>query len=457
MKDSTSSILIIDDDSDVLTSARLFLRQHFIKVQAELHPRNINQILSKNNVDVVLLDMNYTKGDNDGREGLYWLTEIKQISPETQVILMTAYGDVELAVDAIKKGATDFVLKPWKNEKLLATINTSLQLKKSNQKLKKFEQVKQVQDADDALKLQNFIGDSQAMREVFSTIDKVGKTDANILILGENGTGKTLVALALHKASHRNPEPFVHVDLGALNENLFESELFGHKKGSFTDAYQDKAGRFEVAAGGSLFLDEIGNLQLHLQAKLLTVLQNRKFIRLGDTTEKNMNVRLICATNMPIHKMVEESAFRQDLLYRINTVEITVPPLRDRLEDIPLLTEHFLKKAGRKYGKHDIYITNRGIEKMKNYHWPGNIRELEHTIERLVIMSDASTIDAPQINLMNQSSASGKAPKNLNLEQMEKYLIEKAIQKHSGNISKAAKDLGLTRAALYRRMEKYEI
>lgn len=457
MKDSTSSILIIDDDSDVLTSARLFLKQHFTKVQAEPHPRNVNQILSTSDIDVVLLDMNFTKGDNDGREGIYWLTEIKQISPETQVILMTAYGDVELAVDAIKKGATDFVLKPWKNEKLLATINTSLQLKKSNKKVKKFEQVKQVQDADDDLKLQNFIGDSQAMREVFSTIDKVGKTDANILILGENGTGKTLVALALHKASLRQPEPFVHVDLGALNENLFESELFGHKKGSFTDAYQDKAGRFEVASGGSLFLDEIGNLQLHLQAKLLTALQNRKFIRLGDSTEKNMNVRLICATNMPIHKMVEESEFRQDLLYRINTVEITLPPLRDRLEDIPVLTEHFLKKAGKKYGKQDIYITNKGIEKMKNYHWPGNIRELEHTIERLIIMSDSNTIDSPQINLSNQSSVSGKAPKNLNLEQMEKYLIEKAIQKHSGNISKAAKDLGLTRAALYRRMEKYEI
>jgi two-component system response regulator HydG len=457
MKDSTCSILIIDDDPDVLTSARLFLKQHFTKVKAEPHPRNVNQILSTEEIDVVLLDMNFTKGDNDGREGLYWLTEIKQISPETQVILMTAYGDVELAVDAIKKGATDFVLKPWKNEKLLVTINTSLQLKKSNQKVKKFEQVKQVQDADDDLKLQNFIGDSQAMREVFNTIDKVGKTDANVLILGENGTGKTLVALALHKSSLRQPEPFVHVDLGAINENLFESELFGHKKGSFTDAYQDKAGRFEVASGGSLFLDEIGNLQLHLQAKLLTALQSRKFMRLGDSTEKSMNVRLICATNMPVHKMVDEDGFRQDLLYRINTVEITLPPLRDRLEDIPVLTEHFLKKAGRKYGKPNIYITKKGVEKLKDYHWPGNIRELEHTIERLIIMSDSDVIDVPQINLNNQSLVSGKPPKNLNLEQMEKYLIEKAIHKHSGNISKAAKDLGLTRAALYRRMEKYEI
>jgi transcriptional regulator with PAS, ATPase and Fis domain len=266
-----------------------------------------------------------------------------------------------------------------------------------------------------------------------------------------------LVALALHKASLRSHEPFVHVDLGALNENLFESELFGHKKGSFTDAYQDKAGRFEVASGGSLFLDEIGNLQLHLQAKLLTALQNRKFVRLGDSKEMNMNVRLVCATNMPIHKMVEENGFRQDLLYRVNTVEIMLPPLRDRLEDIPVLTKHFLKKAGKKYGKPDIYITQKGFEKLKNYHWPGNIRELEHTVERLIIMSDSDVIDAPQINLNNQSSVSGKQPKNLNLEQMEKYLIEKAIHKHSGNISKAAKDLGLTRAALYRRMEKYEI
>jgi DNA-binding NtrC family response regulator len=401
--------------------------------------------------------MNFTKGDNDGREGLYWLTEIKHISSETQVILMTAYGDVELAVDAIKKGATDFVLKPWKNEKLLATLNTALQLKESNQKVKKFEQVKQVQDADDELKLQNFIGDSPAMQSVFNTIDKVGKTDANVLILGENGTGKTLVALALHKASMRNPEPFVHVDLGALNENLFESELFGHKKGSFTDAYQDKPGRFEVAKGGSLFLDEIGNLQLHLQAKLLTALQNRKFTRLGDTTEKNMDVRLVCATNMPIYKMVEENQFRQDLLYRINTVEIVLPPLRERLEDIPVLTEHFLKKAGKKYGKPHIYISKKGIEKLMNYHWPGNIRELEHTIERLIILTDSDVIEANQINLSYTQTSTSKQPKNLNLEEMEKYLIEKAIQKHSGNISKAAKDLGLTRAALYRRMEKYEI
>jgi len=457
MKNTKAHLLIIDDDSDVLTSARLFLKQHFTNVQAEPHPRNVNQILSTNSIDVVLLDMNFTKGDNDGREGLYWLTQIKEISPDTQVILMTAYGDVELAVDAIKRGATDFVLKPWKNEKLLATLNTALQLRYSNQKVKKLEQVKQVYDAADEMKLQNFIGESEAMKRVFSTIDKVGNTDANVLILGENGTGKTLVALALHKASLRNSEPFVHVDLGALNENLFESELFGHKKGSFTDAYQDKPGRFEVAGGGSLFLDEIGNLPTHLQAKLLTALQNRRFTSLGDTKEMTMDVRLICATNMPVYNMVADNQFRQDLLYRINTVEILLPPLRDRLEDIPVLTEHFLKKVAKKYNKPTIYITKKGIEVFKNYHWPGNIRELEHTIERLVIMADTDVIDAPQINLNNAAPTSGARPKNLNLDEMEKFLIEKAIQKHGGNISKASKDLGLTRAALYRRMEKYEI
>ena len=457
MKNTKAHILIIDDDSDVLTSARLFLKQHFVNIIAEPHPRNVNQILSKQSIDVVLLDMNFTKGDNDGREGLYWLTQIKEISPDTQVILMTAYGDVALAVDAIKRGATDFVLKPWKNEKLLATLNTALQLRYSNQKVKKLEQVKQVHDAADEMRLQNFIGESEAMERVFNTIDKVGNTDANILILGENGTGKTLVALALHKASVRNTEPFVHVDLGALNANLFESELFGHKKGSFTDAYQDKPGRFEIAEGGSLFLDEIGNLPIHLQAKLLTAIQNRRFTSLGDTKEMNMDVRLICATNMPVYNMVAENEFRQDLLYRINTVEIVLPPLRDRLEDIPVLTEHFLHKVAKKYNKPNAYITKKGIEVFKNYHWPGNIRELEHTIERLVILADSDVIDAPQINLNNVPQPSGARPKNLNIDQMEKFLIEKAIQKHGGNISKASKDLGLTRAALYRRMEKYEI
>ena len=344
MKKTNATILIIDDDRDVLITARLFLKQHFNEVLSQPHPRNVEQTLAEQDVDLVLLDMNFTKGDNDGREGIYWLSQIKEISPETQVILMTAYGDVELAVDAIKKGATDFVLKPWKNEKLLATLNTALQLKLSNQKVKKLEQVKQVRDADEEMKLQNFIGESEAMREVFKTIDKVGKTDANVLILGENGTGKTLVALALHKASMREHETFVQVDLGSLNENLFESELFGHKKGSFTDAYQDKAGRFEVATGGSLFLDEIGNLPTHLQAKLLTALQNKKFNRLGDSKVYNMDVRLICATNMPVYEMVSQNTFRQDLLYRINTVEITLPPLRDRLEDLPILASHFSQK-----------------------------------------------------------------------------------------------------------------
>ena len=456
MKKTRATILIIDDDKDVLISARLFLKQHFTEVISQPHPKAVDQILTENEIDLVLLDMNFTKGDNDGREGIYWLSQIKEISPETQVILMTAYGDVELAVSAIKKGATDFVLKPWKNEKLLATLNTSLNLKISNQKVKKLEQVQQVRVADEELKLQNFIGESEAMKEVFHTIDKVGKTDANVLILGENGTGKTLVALALHKASMREHETFVQVDLGSLNENLFESELFGHKKGSFTDAYQDKAGRFEVAAGGTLFLDEIGNLPTHLQAKLLTSLQNRKFNRLGDTKIYNMDVRLICATNMPVYDMVARNEFRQDLLYRVNTVEITLPPLRDRLEDLPILTDHFLKKSGSKYGKRGIHLTKKAVDALKDYHWPGNIRELEHTIERLVIMSEKPAIEAHQIQL-NRAQGGGSTPKNLNLEEMEEHLIEKAIRKHKGNITKAAKDLGLTRAALYRRMEKYDL
>lgn len=455
MKKTNATILIIDDDADVLTSARLFLKQHFTKVIAEPHPRNVNTILSQENVDLTLLDMNFTRGDNDGKEGIYWLEQIKEVSPETPVILMTAYGDVELAVKAIKIGASDFVLKPWKNEKLLATINAGLQLATTQRKVKRLEGVEQTYKQQDQQKLAQFIGESVAMKKVFETIEKVGKTDANVLILGENGTGKTLVALALHQASVRYNHSFVHVDLGALNENLFESELFGHKKGAFTDAYEDKAGRFEVAHEGSLFLDEIGNLPTHLQAKLLAVLQNRRYSRLGESKEMQMDVRLICATNMPVYEMVTKNEFRQDLLYRINTVEITIPPLRERLEDIPILAEHFLEKFAKKYGKPKSYLKKESFTKLQDYHWPGNIRELEHMIERLVIMADGPEITVGNLNISSTEEHSNIT--NLNLEEMEKYLIDKALRKHSGNISKAAKDLGLTRAALYRRLEKHEL
>lgn len=455
MKKTEARILIIDDDPDVLTSARLFLKHHFSDVIAEKHPRELNTVLSKSEVDLILLDMNFTKGDNDGREGIYWLNHIKEVSPDTLVILMTAYGDVELAVSAIKRGATDFVLKPWKNEKLLATINSSLQLQKSNKKATKLEATRQSMEKDRDLALGEFIGESPSMLQLMRTIEKVGHTDANVLVLGENGTGKTLVARALHRASNRNNDSFIHVDLGALNENLFESELFGHKKGAFTDAHQDRAGRFELADGGTLFLDEIGNLPLHLQAKMLTVLQNRRLTRLGDTKEFSFDVRLICATNMPIHEMVNDGDFRQDLLYRVNTVELVIPPLRERVEDIPILVNHFLQKHGKKYNKLDLTIAPEVMNSLMDYHWPGNIRELEHAIERMIILSDSSHLTLDMVNF--NSVASDESIDTLNLDEMEKFLIDKAIRKHKGNISKAASDLGLTRAALYRRIEKHGI
>ncbi len=455
MEKREATLLIIDDNPDVLTTAKLFLKRHFSEVITLSHPREVNEIFATHEIDLVLLDMNFTKGDNDGREGLYWLKHIKEISQSTQVVLMTAYGEVELAVNAIKLGATDFVLKPWKNEKLLATLSAALQLRKSSAKIALLEDTRKVLTQDNEIALDTFIGESDAMKRVFETIDKVAKTDANVLILGENGTGKTLVARSLHKSSQRSFNPFIHVDLGAINENLFEGELFGHKKGAYTDAKEDRAGRFELANGGSLFLDEIGNLALPLQGKLLTVLQNRSLTRLGGTKEVKFDVRLISATNQPVYEMVAKKGFRQDLLYRINTVEITIPPLRERPEDINPLIAHFAKKYGKKYGKSDLDFTRKAKKKMLDYHWPGNIRELEHTIERMAIMADDNTIMEDLVDLKNTQEGQEEIQNTLNLEEMEFYLIDKAIRKHSGNISKAAADLGLTRAALYRRMEKH--
>ncbi|MDX5325275.1 MAG: sigma-54 dependent transcriptional regulator [Bacteroidota bacterium] len=455
-----ATILVIDDDKDVLTSARLLLKQHFQKVIVLPNPREINAVLSEEEVDLVLLDMNFSRGDNDGREGIYWLKHIREIRPTMPVVLMTAYGEVDLAVRAIKQGAIDFVVKPWTNEKLLATLNAALQLAMSRKKIETLEHTQKTLVADKEAELEHFVGESPAMKKVFETIDKVGRTDANVLILGENGTGKTLVAQALHKVSVRSIQPFITVDLGALNENLFESELFGHKKGSFTDAREDKPGRFELADQGTIFLDEIGNLPMHLQAKLLTVLQSKKVMRVGETREKVVDVRLITATNMPLYEMVSRSEFRQDLLYRINTVEIHLPPLRERVEDIPILAGHFMKRFAKKYNKPYLRLTSRAVNTLQDYNWPGNIRELEHTIERTAILAEGEVIDESQLQIntsLPQHEEDDMSVNTLNLEDMERHLIEKAIRKHKGNISKAASDLGLTRAALYRRMEKYGI
>jgi len=456
MRKKDATILIVDDDDDILFSARISLKKYFSEIITANNPKKISNHLTTSTIDVVLLDMNYRIGFEDGKEGLYWLKHIKEISPETTVILMTAFGSVHLAVNAIKQGATDFILKPWKTEKLYGVVNAGLELARSKRKNTQLQTVQKQQDKDFHQQTEHIIGNSLAMQSAVKLAQKVAPTDANILILGENGTGKYVFAKEIHLQSERKNHPFVHVDLGSLNENLFESELFGYAKGAFTDAQKDTLGRFELAKGGTIFLDEIGNLPLHLQSKLLTVIQNRKITRLGEGKERNIEVRIICATNAPIHKMVDEQTFRQDLLFRINTIELNLPPLRDRKEDIELLANHFLKKLNQKYRKKIEGFTKEAIKGLISYNWPGNIREIEHIVERAVIITDHNII-LPEDLHFSTKNISVNLENNLNLEETEKQLIKKAIDKHQGNISRAAKDLGLTRAALYRRLEKHQL
>jgi DNA-binding NtrC family response regulator len=404
--------------------------------------------------------MNYRVGFNDGKEGLYWLKHIKEIDPDIVVILMTAYGEVELAVEAIKTGAFDFILKPWSNEKFLATIKAGMAYRKSKKTVSVLKSANKALEEDINKKYKSVVGKSAQIKELLNKVEKVGPTSANVLILGENGTGKQHIAREIHKMSNRKDGPFIHVDLGSLTENLFESELFGYKKGAFTDAKEDKAGRFEIAENGSLFLDEIGNLPLNLQSKILSSIQDRTYTRLGDTAERKFNARLIFATNAPLHEWVNEGKFREDLMYRINTVEITIPPLRDRVEDIPEFIHFYFKFYCKKYMKDALVLPEEVIDILCKYNWPGNIRELQHTLERGVIMSDGKELKKEDFNLVNSTNSQVEDFEridDLNLEKVEKLLIEKAISKYHGNISKAASELGLTRAALYRRMEKHNI
>ncbi|WP_421940384.1 sigma-54-dependent transcriptional regulator [Pedobacter sp.] len=453
-----TTVLIIDDDDDILLSARLFLKQQVKTVITCKSPKDINVVLSKSEVDIILLDMNYQKGASDGREGLYWLDHILSIDKDYVVILMTAFGNVELAVKAIKNGATDFILKPWENEKLFATLSAASKLRASTRKVKKLEKIHSSLQKDLARGFENIVGQAEGIKLLQKTISKVSPTDANVLILGENGTGKQVFAYEIHRHSQRKNQVFMHVDLGSLNENLFESELFGYTKGAFTDARDDKPGRFELADGGTIFLDEIGNLTLPLQAKLLSVLQNRTVTRLGESKERKINVRLITATNMPLHEMVAKNTFRQDLLFRINTVELLLPPLRQRGEDILLLANHFLQVFSNKYHKESRKISYKAADVLLNYNWPGNVRELQHVLERAVIMSDGYEINEHDLQLNpNRFSNQPAIHEEMALGDMEKLMVQKAIDKHKGNISRAAAELGLTRAALYRRIEKFGI
>ena len=441
-----TNILIIDDDADVLHSAQLLLRQHFDRVDAEQDPTVINQVVSQQPYDVVLLDMNFRRGEHDGREGLYWLERILTINPRIQVILITAYGDVELAVEAMRQGAAHFLLKPWKNQQLLEVINTALarQPKPTT-----------VPTASEASPPNPLIGESPAMQSVYELIAKVAPTEANVLILGENGTGKELIAQALHRQSTRRAGPFVRVDLGAVAPSLLESELFGHVRGAFTDAHHDRSGPFEQARGGTLLLDEIGNLPLAQQAKLLTVLQNRSVRRVGGNEDIPLDVRLLCATNRPLHDEDGREGFREDLLYRINTVEIRLPPLRERSGDIILLAEHFLQHYARKYRKPRSALSPEAGQQLERHPWPGNVRELQHAVERAVILNEAPTLSAEAFIVDASPTAQPVANLAQTLDENERNFIRQALQRHQGNITQTAQALGITRTALYRRLDKY--
>ncbi|MBU8920228.1 MAG: sigma-54 dependent transcriptional regulator [Bacteroidales bacterium] len=449
-------ILIVDDNEDLLFAARLFLKQHFSLVQTENDPENIPSLLARDKFNVILLDMNFTEDVTSGKEGFMWLSRILDIDPSAVVILITAFADYDMAVRAIKQGAADFIVKPWQNEKLLTTVSSALALSRSQGEINELLERQKTLSEDLDQPFHDFIGESDAIRHVFTLIDKVAGTDANILITGENGTGKELVARAIHRSSERSDKPFVRVDMGAVSGTLFESELFGHVKGAFTDARENRPGRFEIASGGTLFLDEIGNLPLDLQAKILTALQSHQVIRVGSNKVHDIDIRLICATNMSLTAMVREGTFRQDLLYRMNTVEINIPPLRKRIDDIQPLATHFLGIYSKKYRKDIGRIGTAVIGKLKRYDWPGNVRELQHALERAVIMSGNKTLQPEDFLLPRGETEEQDFPlDDFNLEDIEKTVIRRALARFGGNISLAARQLGLSRAALYRRLERY--
>lgn len=449
-------ILIVDDNEDILLAAKLLFKSFTKLIHTEINPTNIPHLLKKENYDVIFLDMNFTEEMTSGAEGIYWLKEILKIDPLAVVILITAYGDVETAVKAIKLGATDFVLKPWQNEKFIATLNSALRLRESRVELERIRQQKEQLKSDLNSLFPNLIGISTGMKMVLSSIKKVAKTDANVLILGENGTGKELVARAIHNNSKRCNEIFLSVDLGSISKTLFESELFGHTKGAFTNAQKDRAGRFELADKGTLFLDEIGNLELELQSKLLSVIERREVTRIGSNKANSFDIRLISATNKNIDEMVLNEKFRQDLLYRINTVVIHIPPLRERVEDIPLLVEYYLEIYKKKYDKAKLIINPTTVKKLQQFKFPGNVRELQHAIERAVILSESNEL-MPNDFLLAPAEENNSINNDNNLDKIEKSVINKVLKLNKGNISKTAKELGLTRTSLYRRMKKYNL
>ena len=457
MAKSSGNILVVDDDEFVLLSIRVLLEPHFQSVQTTNNPERIPALFDRESFDVVILDMNFRQGDTSGNQGLFWLRKILSLSPETQLILLTAYADIHLAVASIKEGALDFVVKPWQNDKLLSTVKTANLVSQEKRKVKQLRSQQKTLVSTLEKNYEPLIGQSQKLQEIRSTIDKVAPTEAEVLILGANGTGKEVIAYEIHRRSKRADGIFMVVDVGSLTESLFESELFGHRKGSFTDAREDRTGRFEAAAGGTLLLDEIGNLSLSLQAKLLTVLQHKKIVRLGTNEPIDVDVRVICATNSNLQAIVREGKFRDDLLYRINTVEITVPGLFERPEDIPPIAEHFLRKFKQKYHKEHLRLSNTAMSHLQKYSWPGNIRELQHALERAVIMCEGDELQPSDFGTRETQASGDFMFDRLNLERLEEWAVRKALAKHGGNVSQAAEELGLSRGALYRRMEQYGI
>ena len=453
--DKLGKILIVDDNEDVLFALNLLLEPLAEKVKVAVTPERIEHFMRTFGPDLILLDMNFSRDVVSGQEGFDALRQILRIDPQAVVIFMTAYADTDKAVRAIKAGATDFIPKPWEKEKLLATLSSGMKLRRSRCEVSLLKE--QVEVLSDLAGDDRFIGQSEPMRQVLATVEKLREADANVLVLGENGTGKDVIARMLYRCSPRHGRPFVTIDLGSIPEQLFESELFGYEKGAFTDARKAKAGRMEAATGGTLFLDEIGNLSLPMQAKLLTALEKRQIVRLGGTQPTPIDVRLICATNADIHRLVEEGRFRQDLLYRINTIELHIPPLRERGDDILLLADHFLQRYARKYGKEMRGLTREAKNKLLRYAWPGNVRELQHTLERAVLLGDGSLLRPEDFPLQPSAIPSAKAAeesRTLNLEQLEREAVEQALRLSGGNMTRAAEYLGITRFALYRKLEK---
>lgn len=467
--DKDRKILIVDDDQDILTAAKLLLKRHFDQVVTCNRPEHIPMLMAKTSFDAVLLDMNFSPGESSGEQGFAWLKRILEIDPDAVVVMITAHGSVDVAVEAMKHGATDFIAKPWQNEKVIATLSASVKLHQSRSETTRLKRSNQLLMETMATGRQNLLGSSKAMLQVQSLIRRAAPTEANVLILGENGTGKELVARELHRQSLRAENVFMSVDLGAISETLFESELFGHKKGAFTGAGKDRMGRLVAAQGGTLFLDEIGNIPHHLQAKLLTVLEQRKVTPLGGNQAIDIDVRVIAATNVSRQDLADEGKFRQDLLFRLNTVEIPLPPLRERVEDIAEIADYYAKLYADKYRKPEKPFSPQALAAAKSYGWPGNIRALRHAVERAVILSEGDMYEASDLQLFDQTpyltdasmktenpkSEADEFPEDLHLERNEKRVVELALKKHRYNISKTAKELGLTRASLYRRMEKY--